>query len=208
MTPLSGEQRHELGREGIRLAKRFLESTCRAEVLWEQPVAAAKLQFPKAGASQDSTASSDFFSFDLGGVIRSGPDDGDTFLAEVKKVNQADPQPNQYRDFLAQVYRVLTLPGASHDHFAWITWHPFSLTQWTSLATPEYVIHAIEDDEGRRYTAVADGESTDADVARQVAEQVMVIVLGDRQVEVLTLSDELRETVARSLVSRRSARDA
>lgn len=64
--PQTGEQIQAAGADGAQRAKIWLESTCRAEVKWNNPkVGVKKLQFKKAGAAEGSEAQGDYFSFDL-----------------------------------------------------------------------------------------------------------------------------------------------
>ena len=138
--PLTGEQIQQLGEQGSQRAKRWLESTCRAEVKWNNPSAGLKkLQFKKAGAPDGSTAQGDYFSFDLGGNFLGGDADGEVFLAESKKYATAADQGVEYRRFLSKCYRVETEAGNFYDQYLWITWAPFLVNSWDQLLTPGYV---------------------------------------------------------------------
>src|SRR4051812_23830434 len=136
--PPTGEQIQKLGEEGAQRAKRWLDSTCRAEVKWNNPEKVQKLQYLKAGASPGSTTLGDYFSFDLGGTLLGGDEDGDVFLAECKKYSAPGDQGPEYRDFLANCYRVQSEQGNWCDHFLWITWAPFLVNSWPNLRTTAF----------------------------------------------------------------------
>jgi len=190
--PLTGEQIQQLGNHGSQRAKRWLESTCRAEVKWNNPeLGVNKLQYRKAGAAPDSQDPADFFSFDLGGNLLGGDVDGEIFLAESKKYMNAGDQGTQYRKFLAQCYRVQVEHGNFCDHFLWVTWAPFLVNSWDALLTAEYVATAAAGDEVGKYIALGD-ENIDAAVRDAVAAKLSVVVLADRQEVLLSLhGDEL-----------------
>lgn len=183
----TGEQIQQLGDQGSQRAKRWLESTCRAEVKWNNPtVGVGKLQYRKAGAHPDSESLGDYFSFDLGGSFLGGDADGELFLAESKKYATASDQGVEYRKFLAKCYRVETDFGKIYDHYLWITWAPFLVTTWDQLLKPPYLEQAITTDEACRYIALGDTEVVDAR-CEAVAAKVLIIVLADGQELVLSL---------------------
>ena len=185
--PLTGEQIQQLGDHGSQRAKRWLESTCRAEVKWNNPtVGLKKLQFSKAGAPAGSAAQADFFSYDLGGNFLGGDADGDVFLAESKKYATAADQGTEYRKFLAKCYRVESEFATFYDQYLWITWAPFLVNSWDQLLTPAYVETAVTGDEPCQYIAL--GPATyDAAIGDSVARKLLIVVLADGQEVVLSL---------------------
>jgi hypothetical protein len=190
--PLTGEQIQELGDHGSQRAKRWMESTCRAEVKWNNPtIGIKKLQFTKVGAPDGSTAQGDFFSFDLGGNLLGGEADGDVFLAESKKYATAADQGVEYRKFLAKCYSVEVDAGDFYDHYLWATWAPFLVNSWDQLLTPDYVETAVTGEDACRYIALGDG-AYQAAVGEAVANKLIIVVLSDGQEVVLSLrGDEL-----------------
>lgn len=190
--PLTGEQIQQLGDQGSQRAKRWLESTCRAEVKWNNPTSGIKkLQFIKAGAPAGSTAQGDFFSFDLGGNFLGGDADGDVFVAESKKYATAADQGVEYRKFLAKCYCVEVQAGNFYDHYLWITWAPFLVTAWDQLLGASYIETAVTGDDMCKYTALGAG-AYDPAVGEAVAGKLLIVVLSDGQEVVLSLhGDEL-----------------
>lgn len=190
--PLTGEQIQQLGDQGAQRAKRWLESTCRAEVKWNNPTSGLKkLQFIKAGAQPGSIAQGDYFSFDLGGNFLGGDADGQVFLAESKKYAVPGDQGTEYRKFLAKCYRVEQEAGNFYDQYLWITWAPFLVTSWDQLLTPTYVESSITGDEACKYIALG-GTDYDTEVGAAVSGKLLIVVLADGQEVVLSLhGDEL-----------------
>jgi hypothetical protein len=201
---VTGEQRQALGIEGSQRAKRWLESTCRAEVKWNNPtIGVHKLQYQKAGAASDSQATGDFFSFDLGGNMLGGEIDGENFLAECKKHSNANDQGVAYRRFVAQCYLVECGHPQWVDHFLWITWAPFSVTTWSSLLTPEYVKQSVEYDAQTKYTALGQNPYDDA-IGEAVAQKLLIVVLADGQEVALSLHGDELVRVRQALLEHRS----
>lgn len=190
--PLTGEQIQQLGDHGAQRAKRWLESTCRAEVKWNNPTSGIKkLQFAKAGAPDGSTAQGDHFSFDLGGNFLGGDADGQVFLAESKKYAVPADQGTEYRKFLAKCYRVEQQAGNFYDQYLWITWSPFLVNSWDQLLTPAYIESSITGDEACKYIALGESDY-DAAVGAAVSTKLLIVVLADGQEVVLSLhGDEL-----------------
>jgi hypothetical protein len=82
----TGEELHEKGRDGARRAKRWLDSTCRADAFWNNPEKGKdKLQHEKAAGGS--------FSFDLGGRMLGGEHSDELFAAEVKNYTEDSDQP-------------------------------------------------------------------------------------------------------------------
>lgn len=203
--PLTGEELHEKGREGVRLAKRWLEGTMRAEVLWHNPDRCKeKLQFLKASAGEGSHKANDWFSFDCGGNLLGGDTDGKQFLAEVKYYVEGDKHGPQYREFLAKCYQAFRSVPQFCDRFLWISWAPFLIGDWKDLETPEFVGKAILSSDKNQAVALKDGESLDPEVLTAVAERVIVLVVSDRQLEHLTLSQREGMKVRQMLLELRA----
>jgi hypothetical protein len=185
--PPTGEQVQAQGDDGVQRAKLWLESTCRAEVRWYQPHNQVKqIQFLKMGAAIDSVAKAAFFSFDLGGLLCGGDDDGAAFVAEVKNYHQ-DDQGEQYRQFLANAYCTeMRTHGARFDHYMWITWNPFLSTKWAELLTENFIESAIVSTDKCREAALGTA-TAEPSVVGALAKKLMIVVLGDRQEQTLRL---------------------
>lgn len=199
--PLTGEQIQQLGDQGGQRAKRWLESTCRAEVKWNNPTAGvSKLQYKKAGAPIDSPAQGDYFSFDLGGNLLGGDAEGDLFLAESKKYAKAHDQAAEYRKFLSKCYSVEGDFGAMFDYFLWITWAPFNATRWDEIVTPEWVEAAVDYDDHNKYIALEPASGYDPIRGAAVAKKVIIVVLADGQEVLLSLHGDELLHVKKSLI--------
>jgi hypothetical protein len=190
--PLTGEQTQLLGEQGAQRAKRWLESTCRAEVKWNNPTLGVnKLQHLKAGAPAGSTAQGDSFSFDMGGTLLGGALEGDLFVAESKKYATPGDQGTEYRKFVAKCYRLEDTHAQVFDHFMWITWSPFLVTSWDELLTPTFIQAAVTGTAYCKYVALGTG-GFDAGIGGRVAGKLLIVVLADGQEVALSLhGDEL-----------------
>jgi len=203
--PLTGEQIQQLGEKGGQRAKRWLESTCRAEVKWNNPdLGVNKLQHRKAGAPSDSDAQGDYFSFDLGGTLLGGDMEGEVFLAESKKYATAADQGTEYRKFLAKCYRVQDTYDKFSDSFLWITWAPFLVTAWDDLLTPSYVQTAVTSNDECKYIALG-AASYDTAVGEAVASKLLIVVLADGQEVALSLHGDELLHVRKALLELRAA---
>lgn len=187
---MAGETAHAKGAEGAWWAKRWLERTTRAQVRWMQPDPAAvrKLTFHKPKGS---------FSFDLGGILRGGEVDNHEFFAEVKNYKDAGDQPAQYREFLAKCFRAYSERPERCDHFMWITWSPFNVTEWSKLDSIDKVEACVRENWQYNFTSRADAErATLEPVVKEVADRIWVLVLSDKQVNHLSMSDEYLAVIA------------
>lgn len=202
--PLTGEAIQAAGRDGAERAKRWLEATCRAEVKWNNPnIGVNKLQFRKAGADPGSNAGGDYFSFDLGGTLMGGAEDGQMFVAEVKGVRAAGEQGSEYQSFLAKSYRTEIVVPQMYEHYMWITWAPFLVSAWAKLLTPAFVLAAIQ--KGAESIHIALGaEDPSSTIAETVASKVLIVVLSERQEKLLTLHGNELLNVRKALLGIRA----
>ena len=186
-----GEVLHEVGREGALRAKRWLERTTRVDVPWVNPDHVAKLTF--------AWASGGTFSFDLGGSLRGGELDGQEFFAEVKKYSGVGDQPALYDEYLGKCYRAYELMPSRCDHFFWVTWHPFSQTKWTELCDEAEVRSAVLKHRGKCLGEAdlnAAEKIVDSGRCAAVAERLWLVVLSDRQEELIVEDDYLDAVLA------------
>lgn len=182
----AGETLHEVGKDGVRRAKVWLEKTGRVDVRFSryEVSEAPFLTFTRDDGQE--------FSFDIGGVLRL--DDGNvSFRGEVKKVAGEASQGTMYHEYLAKCYR-----ASSHHqqpyHFMWITWHPFKVTRWSKLCTAEEIESAVSE-YGDKYCG---SDVVDKDLCADLADRLWLIVLSDRQ-ENLSMSDAMLGYVMRAL---------
>ena len=172
-----GESLHDLGREGARRAKQWLESTSRVDACWVNPDKGAdeKLRFdwPEGGQS---------FSFDLGGKLRYGDVDGQLFYAEVKKYANSADLGTHYRDFLAKCYVAYLDSPKFADNFMWVSWAPHAATTWDQLTSATHVRAAVLANAHRIFANPAEAdELIDDEVCATVAERLWLLILSDKQ---------------------------
>lgn len=172
-----GESLHELGREGARRAKQWLESTSRVDACWVNPDKGAveKLTFdwPHGGQS---------FSFDLGGKLRYGRVDGQLFYAEVKKYSASADLSQHYGSFLAKCYVAYSDAPRYADNFMWVSWAPHSATRWADLTTVAEVRKSVLANANRLFPSESNVEQLiDDEVCAAVADRLWLLILSDRQ---------------------------
>lgn len=172
-----GEALHDLGREGARRAKRWLESTSRVDACWVYPDKGTedKLRFPWPEGGQS-------FAFDLGGKLRYGDFDGQLFMAEVKKYAKSSDLVAHYQDFLAKCYVAYLDAPRLADNFMWVSWAPHSATKWDELTSADQVRSAVVANASRVFPAGTNAdEAVDDEVCAAVAERLWLLVVSDRQ---------------------------
>lgn len=200
---MSGEETQEKGREGARRAKEWLESTTRVNACWVNPdrFAVGKLSFPWAGSDRQP------FSYDLGGLLRRGDLEGQSFYAEVKNYrNASNHQADEYVEYLAKSYCAYIARPAFCDSFMWITWHPFSSTKWSQLCSADFVFDAVVKHRQDTLGVSDEGEAkikVDRATCEAVAARLWLIVLSDKQ-EKLTVSPEHRGLIEQHETARGS----
>lgn len=187
---MPGEDLHEIGRQGVRRAKKWLDATTRVTSSWtvydKVPVSRLEFDWPNGGRQ---------FSYDLGGLLHGGTYDNQMFLAECKKYTSKS-QGSHFDKFLAQSYAVLGAAPQVADHFMWITWHPFRIDSWNELGSPAAIRAAIErpDNRTRVLGPANDEEPIDQTRVEALSEKLWIIVLSDRQ-ETLVISKDDRALV-------------
>jgi len=173
-----GEAAHETGRDGVKRAKLWLESTSRVEAKWINPYRGADkkltVEWPVGGRP---------FSFDLGGTLRYGDFDGQVFYAEVKNYSLPSDLSGQFADFLAKCYVwFLTKGEAWSDHFMWLTWVPHERAKAEMITTPDRVRKAVIKNAARIFPPGTDAETAvDGDVCLAVSARLWIIVLSEKQ---------------------------
>lgn len=189
-----GESLHEVGADGMRRAKRWLELTGRAQVPWQRydSLHTRYLTFSKPSGSE--------FSFDLRGYLTGDPFNNVQFLAEVKKYSEAGDQHPLYQEYLAKCYRAWRVGGGPYE-FMWITWHPFQVGEWRALCDANKVRASVE---LHRADFMNNNESIDDGLCGDIAARLWLVVLSDRQ-ETLCLTPEMMATL-RAEEARRAQR--
>ena len=194
MTRIEGESAQAKGADGARRAKRWLESTTRANAQWvnPDPPAVSKLSFKWPHGGQN-------FSFDIAGYLRYETYDGQMFFAESKAYAAPGDLATHYSKFLAQCYvAFLDKPGYC-DHFMWLAWSPHSITDWPHLTAAEYVRKHVIKHRARVFGVDGEAEAeglVDDDVVSAVASRLWLIVLSEKQ-ETLVITREHRGVIER-----------
>ncbi|MTE19653.1 hypothetical protein F0L17_11040 [Streptomyces sp. TRM43335] len=186
---MPGEALHQLGDDGARRAKRWLESTTRVKAAWlnTDPYSAGRLEFPWSYGGWN-------FSYDIGGILHGGEFSGQMFLAECKKYSAAGDQGTHYQSYLAKCYVTLLHHARLADHFMWITWHPFLVGSWGKLCSVDKVREGVLSEASRVFNTESEDEAKaliDEDIAQEVANRLWLLVLSDKQ-EKLVITPEHR----------------
>lgn len=192
-----GEDAHAAGADGVQKAKRWLESTTRLDANWIYPEEASRNKL----AYQWHDGST--FIFDMGGVFRGGDLANKTFVAEVKNYNAAGSQGTMYVEYLARCYRAREVSPGLTEQFMWITWHPFSVTNWSKLTTAAEVRSAVLQHSVRALgVPLEEAESVvDDTICAQIADSLWLLVLSNKH-ELLMLSDLDRAAVVTAQMTR------
>jgi len=192
MPGVVGEGAQAKGADGARRAKRWLDSTTRANAVWINPEPSAVKKLTFHWPHDEKT-----FSFDLGGFLKHGDFDGEFFYAESKKYDGVSDLNALYVDYLAKCYVAYLQRQELCDNFMWISWAPPLSSRWAELCTAAFVREAVlrhrvrvlnEPDEQKAEALVDDS------VCAEVAKRLWLIVLSDRQ-ETLVISPEHRALV-------------
>jgi hypothetical protein len=190
---MPGEELHEVGADGARRAKEWLEATTRVKAAWTNtdPRWGRRMTY-KWPAGKKTT-----FSLDLGGILCGGEFDNATFLAECKKYSIPGDQGTHYLSYLAKCYVIVSQQPDAIDHFMWITWCPFNSTDWNKLLTEEWMKRAILKHSTEIFgdIPVDEVESLiDHETVRSVTDRLWMIVLSDKQ-EQLVITREHRSLI-------------
>lgn len=197
---LPGEATQKAGDDGVRRARRYLESTTRVKTAWlvTDPLQASMMTFAWPHAKGQ-------FSFDIGGIFHGGDIDGQRFAAESKAYkNNNNHQDAEYKEFLAGCYYLETQSITLYHHYLWLTTHPFSVDNWSRLCTAHWVTQSVVR-ERTKVLGVSDEdaarEQVDPHVAEAVASKLWLIAIPDRHEE-LSITD-----ADRGLVFERAAKE-
>ncbi|MFE5501334.1 hypothetical protein ACFQ73_02130 [Amycolatopsis japonica] len=184
---MPAEKSQETGREGVFRAKQYLESTTYLRLSW------TAYDHEKMCTRQRLDGSRKVY--DLRGHFlgqRRHP-----LFVEAKKYSVVGSQASMYIEYLADIYSVTA--RACQDEmddeaeFMWVTWHPFNLTHWSKLTHHDYVRDAVaEHGERLKLSATDDGFDIDDDLCRLVSKRLWLLVLSDRQQDLVLSPEELK----------------
>ncbi|WP_147459858.1 hypothetical protein [Actinokineospora cianjurensis] len=188
-----GEALHKAGDDGAKAFKRWLEATTRVKTVWmnTQGRTASRMTF-KWPEDPES------FSFDLGGIFRAGDIDNDTFLAECKAYNNhSNHQDSEFRSYLAKCYVTESLVPDFHDHYLWLTRHPFSVSLWSNLTTPEYISRGLLQESRRVFGCDPEDAKSqiDLDLVAKLSTKVWTPIVVSPQQENLIITSSDRAIV-------------
>nr|BFD92104.1 hypothetical protein KitaXyl93_34640 [Kitasatospora sp. Xyl93] len=199
---MPGEAMHQKGADGARRAKRYLDATTRVRSSWtnEDAVAAGRLEFNWPHGERQP------YSYDLGGILSGDEFEGRFFLSECKNYATAADQGYHFDDFLAKCYLTRRDHHRLADDFMWITWHPFRVTTWSSLYSPEKIAESLLLERNlERVFGTADNAEAEAliddDLAKDVSDRIWVIVLSEKQ-EKLVITPKNRGLIIANQVER------
>ncbi len=194
-----GEQAQRTGEDGARRARRWLEATTRVGQSWtnEDAVVAGRLSFDWPHGGQP-------FSFDIGGVLKGEPYQHHLFVAGVKKYKEASDQGTHYNDWVAKCYVVRKVNPAIAEHFMWITWTPFRITEWQNLMTAETVVKGLLTEKNRKRVFDTDDvdearKLIDLGLAAEIAQRLWLIVLSEKQEKLVITNEHRSWIVAREI---------
>ena len=191
---MPGEINHQIGADGTRRAKAWLDATTRVESSWtvEDAFSISRLEYDWPYGGQK-------FSFDLGGVLSGGEFHKAMFVAESKKYSAPADQGDHYDDWLAKCYVMKMTNQPCADHFMFITWNPFRANSWQDLVTPKAITAGLLREKNRKRVFNVDQEEAarsmiDQGLLEDVARKLWLIVLSDKQ-ERLVISDADRALI-------------
>ena len=192
-----GEDAHAAGADGVQKAKRWLEATTRVDPYWIYPEEASRNKLTYKWRDNST------FIYDMGGIFRGGDLNNKTFIAEVKNYTAAGAQGTMYVEYLARCYRARQLNPGLTEQFMWITWHPFSVTNWSKLTTADEVRKAVIQHSAKALGVTATEAESEVDdtLCAQIADSLWLLVLSDRH-ELLMLSDLDRAAVITAQIIR------
>ncbi|MFD6470266.1 hypothetical protein [Streptomyces goshikiensis] len=193
---MPGEANHHKGADGARRVKRLLDGTTWVAQSWtnEDPAMARMVTFNWPHGEERE------FSFDVGGMFSGG----DSFLVESKNYDTIGDQGAAFDDFLAKSYCARLLHSRIASRFLWFTWHPFRVTTWSTLHSPESINTALllprnrtrlfdTEDEGAAKSKI------DQDVVREISDRTHVWVVNEMQENLLIGRDDLGMIIAKRI---------
>jgi hypothetical protein len=197
---MSGEGHQIKGFEGLRRAKKWLDSSTRVSQIWTNENRGLKelLAFDWPHGED--------FSFDMGGQLRGGDLEGKMFLAEVKNYDHEMDLPIHFREFLAQCYVALNEKPDLSDIFMWISWSPFQAQRWHEHATAKSVQKAVLKHSGLILDTSDEQKALseiDPAVIANVSERIWLITLCDQQEDLVIAHEHYVQVVSLMLANDR-----
>lgn len=165
----SREAVQEVGRDGVTEAKRWLEATTRVHLPFNSYEMTSQCTLPLLGDGAKC--------FDLRGHFF---ETGNNAFVEVKKYSSAHDQGALFKTFLAEAYSATarhwqTVADPLYE-FMWVTWHPFSQGDWSTLLSADFLRSAVIG-----HPELRDGQAVDETVIQTLASRTWILVLHDKQ---------------------------
>lgn len=200
---VSGETEHQTGRRGALLAKQYLDRTTRinADLVNPDGMAAKKLRVEKA---QWADENSKYFSYDLGGTFLHGDFEGQDFLAEVKLYKEDSDLGTHWTAFLAHCYRAVFVDHHMADQFFWITFAPYGGSKWDRMTSVGEIEAAVLNKRVKDVNFESDqvpAEHYSDEVAAVVSERLWLLLLSEKQVKHLTMTQEHQALVGSHIIA-------
>jgi hypothetical protein len=198
---VTAEGLHELGREGVLLIRRWLDSTARFSMSHtaydldsqSRPYTQVRVEQLNGG----------FENFDLVGDIRDERGKkGNTIYVECKNYTSAGNQGVLYSEYLATCYSAFAAKYKALGHppsaeFMWITTHPFAQTNFTKLTEECSIAKACVVE---AHVARLGGEDYNAELGKALAARLWLVVVNDRMLDEMIMGDDLRAAVMTRMV--------
>ncbi|GAA1994760.1 hypothetical protein [Amycolatopsis minnesotensis] len=168
---MPAEKSQETGREGVFRAKQYLESTTHLRLPWTAYDHDLLCTLQRADGSKKV--------YDLAGHFLGQR--RHLVFVEAKKYATVGSQGSMYTEYLADIYSInarARREGMDDTaEFMWVTWHPFSLTNWAKLTHHEYVRDAVTDHAARlKLPTEGDEPQIDDDLCRHVSDRLWLLV--------------------------------
>lgn len=180
---MADEEIQELGREGVGQIREWLEATT-----WFYLPYNAYQDGIRCKLSHHSGRKK----FDLVGHHRGDENQRRTVYVECKRYTTASGQAKEFKRFLAIAYssahKQVQEFGEWDGLYIWATYHPFSIGQWSQLTTADAVRAAVVDTEN---SDILHSGPLNEDLIRNVADQVWLLVLSDKQLNITLTPEEL-----------------
>lgn len=180
---MAKETAHRIGLEGLHEIKEWLEATTRfafTYTVWDSEAMCTR-------ECPDGTKKA----LDLEGNTVGAPGERPRPVSvECKKYTTVGGQAGGYREFLAVAYAntahtIRSMGSDAEREFFWVTYHPFSQTDWSKLLTVTYLRECVEE-----HIGLLNGEAIDDDLLAAVATRLNVMVVGQRQINLRLTKDE------------------
>jgi hypothetical protein len=200
---IGAEETHKIGEVGAGQIRRWLDCTYRFRIeqtiydLDENDKPYAKLRVPLSPRDDGAPR---FERFDLiGSRLDERGRPGNRLFVECKNYTAASNQGTMYNEYLAICYSAFVFEGklkaAIPDvEFMWATMHPFALTDFAQLTTPEQIQKACA-----AFPDRLGNEPFDMANARALAPRLWVAIVNSR-VDEMIMGPELQEAVAARIV--------